>query len=110
MFHRKLKLIAGALVACGTVMSLHAQMAQDPLLSRTAAVEPNIVLMFDDSGSMISTAIYQFGGALQPAIPLLTPADNRLRHMPAQHIQYQFPPRYLRNQQRKLYMPHPNLR
>ena len=62
MFHRKLKLIAGALVACGTVMSLHAQMAQDPLLSRTAAVPPNIVFLFDDSGSMPATAIYQYGG------------------------------------------------
>ncbi len=62
MFHRKLKLVAGALVACGTVMSLHAQMAQDPLLSRTAAVGPNIVFMFDDSGSMPATAIYQYGG------------------------------------------------
>ncbi|MCY7319312.1 MAG: hypothetical protein LH617_11405 [Ramlibacter sp.] len=44
------------------MLSLHAQMAQDPLLSRTAAVEPNIVFMFDDSGSMPAKAIYQFGG------------------------------------------------
>ena len=63
MFQRKLKSIVGALVACGTVLSLHAQMAQDPLLSRTAAVEPNIVFMFDDSGSMPATAIYQYGGS-----------------------------------------------
>lgn len=62
MFHRKIKLAAAALVACGTVMSLHAQMAQDPLLSRSAAVEPNIVFMFDDSASMPATAIYQYLG------------------------------------------------
>jgi type IV pilus assembly protein PilY1 len=62
MFHRKLKL-AAAILAGGTVLSLHAQMAQDPLLSRTAAVEPNIVFMFDDSGSMPATAIYQYGGS-----------------------------------------------
>ena len=63
MSYRKLKLGAAALVACGTAMSLHAQMAQDPLLSRTAAIEPNIVFMFDDSGSMPATAIYQYGGS-----------------------------------------------
>lgn len=45
-----------------TAMSVHAQMAQDPLLSRSAAVEPNIVFMFDDSGSMTQGAIYQYGG------------------------------------------------
>ena len=62
MIHRNFKMVALALVASGTVLSLHAQMAQDPLLSRTAAVEPNLVFMFDDSGSMPATAIYQYGG------------------------------------------------
>lgn len=63
MFHRKLKAVLGAIVAAGTVLSLHAEMAQDPLLSRTAAVEPNIVFMFDDSGSMPATAVYEYGGS-----------------------------------------------
>lgn len=62
MLHRSFKILLGATIAGGTVVSLHAQMAQDPLLSRTAAVEPNIVFMFDDSGSMSATAIYQYGG------------------------------------------------
>lgn len=57
-----LKLLATAALTGGIALSLHAQMAQDPLLSRTASVEPNIVFMFDDSGSMPATAIYQYGG------------------------------------------------
>jgi hypothetical protein len=62
MVQRILKIIVGTLVMGGTVASLHAQMAQDPLLSRTASVPPNVVLMFDDSGSMRANAIYQYGG------------------------------------------------
>ena len=62
MFHRKLKRFATALAAGTAALCVHAQMAQDPLLSRTAAVEPNIVFVFDDSGSMPATAIYQYGG------------------------------------------------
>ena len=37
-------------------------MAQDPLFARTSAVEPNIVFMLDDSGSMLSRHLFQFGG------------------------------------------------
>ncbi|MFC5499235.1 PilC/PilY family type IV pilus protein [Caenimonas terrae] len=62
MFQRQLKWLLGAAVLATNAITLHAQMAQDPLLSRTAAVEPNIVFIFDDSGSMVSTAIYQYGG------------------------------------------------
>lgn len=62
MLKQTFKALAGVLVTCGVAFSLHAQMAQDPLLSRTASVEPNIVFMFDDSGSMPATAIYQYGG------------------------------------------------
>ena len=40
---RPLKWLLGALVLATNAVTLHAQMAQDPLLSRTAAVEPNIV-------------------------------------------------------------------
>jgi hypothetical protein len=39
----KTKHLAGALIALGMLQAAQAQMAQDPLLSRTAAVEPNIV-------------------------------------------------------------------
>ncbi len=62
MFQRHLKWMLGAAVLATNAVTLHAQMAQDPLLSRTASVQPNIVFIFDDSGSMNSTAIYQYGG------------------------------------------------
>jgi type IV pilus assembly protein PilY1 len=63
MLQHKLKLILGALAAGGCVLTLHAEVAQDPLLSRTASVEPSIVFMFDDSASMPQTFVYQFGGS-----------------------------------------------
>ena len=63
MVHRKHKLLASAIIAGGMLHAAHAQMAQDPLLSRTAAVEPSIVFMMDDSSSMTANAIYQFGGS-----------------------------------------------
>lgn len=59
---RKLQIALGAAALLGHA-GLQAQMAQDPLLSRTAAVEPSIVFVLDDSGSMNSTAIYQYGGS-----------------------------------------------
>ena len=61
--HRKLKLVLGTLAASGFAVSLHAQIAQDPLLSRTASVEPSIVFMFDDSSSMPAEFVYQYGGS-----------------------------------------------
>jgi type IV pilus assembly protein PilY1 len=62
MFHLKIKSLLAALVVGCTTMSLNAQMAQDPLLSRRTSVESNIVFIFDASGSMDEQAIYQYGG------------------------------------------------
>lgn len=39
-----------------------AQVAQQPLLTRSSAAEPNLVFMYDDSGSMEASYIYQYGG------------------------------------------------
>ncbi len=39
-----------------------AQMAQNPLLTQSGAVESNLVLMFDDSLSMVAQFTYQYGG------------------------------------------------
>lgn len=50
-------------VAIAVNLSLHAQMAQDPLLNRSGSVEPNVVFVLDDSGSMDATAIYQYGAS-----------------------------------------------
>ncbi len=49
------------LVVLGFVLSgtLMAQPAQSPLLTRGSSVAPNIVFMFDDSGSMVADYLYQ---------------------------------------------------
>jgi type IV pilus assembly protein PilY1 len=62
MFKLVSKLIAGAIVAAGMLASVHAEVAQEPMLTRSTSVPPNLVLMFDDSGSMDNQYIYQFGG------------------------------------------------
>ncbi|MBI2728984.1 MAG: hypothetical protein HYX42_22330 [Polaromonas sp.] len=41
---------------------VQAQISQTPLLTQAGSVEPNLMLMFDDSGSMVAQFIYQFGG------------------------------------------------
>ena len=41
---------------------LRAQMATEPLLTRSTAVHPNIVFIYDDSGSMNASYIFQYGG------------------------------------------------
>ena len=50
-------------LALGTGASLQAQIAQVPLLTRSVAIEPNLVFMFDDSGSMDANYLYQYGGS-----------------------------------------------
>jgi type IV pilus assembly protein PilY1 len=40
----------------------NAQISQTPLLTQSGSVEPNLVLMFDDSGSMPAQFLYQYGG------------------------------------------------
>jgi type IV pilus assembly protein PilY1 len=87
MFYRNLKPVLTALAAVGTVLSLHAQIAQDPLLSRTAAVEPNIVFMFDDSGSMPARVIYQYGGTAG-GLGMTGPADDTFSTMFAPPAQF----------------------
>jgi len=61
---RTYKHLLSALLVSSTLCSaVHAQFAQDPLLSHTASVESNIVFMFDDSASMPATFLYQYGGS-----------------------------------------------
>jgi len=38
-------------------------MATEPLLTRSTAVHPNLVFIYDDSGSMNANYIYQYGGS-----------------------------------------------
>ncbi|MBP6504724.1 MAG: hypothetical protein KA316_18385 [Rhodoferax sp.] len=80
------------LVATATLVA-HAQIAQTPLLTQSGRVEPNLMLIFDDSGSMDNTYIYQYGavdgsgnGLLGPSggtsIARYSPDVNRLYYDP----------------------------
>ena len=55
-----LKALIGVLLAATLVAQ--AQIAQSPLLTQSALVEPNFVLMLDDSGSMYYGTLYEYGG------------------------------------------------
>jgi type IV pilus assembly protein PilY1 len=55
-------LVLGLCAACLWLPS-RAQMATEPLLTRSTQVHPNLVLVFDDSGSMDADFIYQYGGS-----------------------------------------------
>ncbi|OYT92083.1 MAG: hypothetical protein CFE43_10140 [Burkholderiales bacterium PBB3] len=62
MLRHQFKALAGALLSGLCSLTAHAQVAQSPLLAKTQGQVPNIVFIFDDSGSMPATAIYQYGG------------------------------------------------
>ncbi|MES2192142.1 MAG: PilC/PilY family type IV pilus protein [Pseudomonadota bacterium] len=47
-----------------TVQPVSAQISQTPLLTQAGAVEPNLMLMFDDSLSMVAQFVYQYGGSV----------------------------------------------
>lgn len=46
----------------GTPLVGLAQISQQPLLTRSTAAQPNLVFIYDDSGSMDENFIYQYGG------------------------------------------------
>ncbi len=75
---------------CG--FSAQAQIAQDPMLTRAAAVEPNVVLMFDDSASMPTSTIYQFAGAPGP-YGMSGPTVPNVQYAPDVNLMY-YDPRY----------------
>ncbi|MGB4116068.1 MAG: PilC/PilY family type IV pilus protein [Polaromonas sp.] len=61
----KLRTIFNSLVCMlisGFLSASHAQISQTPLLTQAGSVHPNLVLMFDDSGSMDRQYIYQYLG------------------------------------------------
>lgn len=60
MFKHFSRWMLGFVAICALVFSAQAQMAQTPLLTQSGAVEPNLVLVFDDSGSMDWTYMYQY--------------------------------------------------
>ncbi len=48
------------LMACLSTLSAFAQMAQTPLLTQSSAAEPNLVFVFDNSGSMAWDYMFQY--------------------------------------------------
>lgn len=60
--NQMIKVILGTLSA-GAMLTSQAQLSQIPLLTQSGSVEPNLVLMFDDSASMPSQFVYQYGGS-----------------------------------------------
>ena len=57
------KFLACTLVAVASIGSGFAQIATEPLLTRTPSVEPNMVINLDDSGSMYYGTLYEYGGS-----------------------------------------------
>ena len=62
MFQRILKpLLAAIAFAAAMLAPLHAAVAQDPLLTKANSVPPNLMLIYDSSGSMTLDYIYKIG-------------------------------------------------
>ena len=57
------KFLGCALVAVANTGASFAQIATEPLLTRTPSVEPNMVINLDDSGSMYYGTLYEYGGS-----------------------------------------------
>lgn len=57
-----LKVLLGALAAGVILASQAVTMSQSPLLTQSGQITPNLMLIFDDSGSMDRQYLYQYGG------------------------------------------------
>ena len=55
------KWLLGIAISLNLLISAQAQMAQIPLLTQSTPAEPNLMFVFDDSGSMSADYMYQFG-------------------------------------------------
>lgn len=60
--NRALKLLIGTVAASLIMVSQAVTLSQSPLLTQAGAVLPNLMLIFDDSGSMAAQVLYQYGG------------------------------------------------
>jgi type IV pilus assembly protein PilY1 len=56
------KLLIGTIAASLIMVSQAVTLSQSPLLTQAGAVLPNLMLIFDDSGSMKAQVLYQYGG------------------------------------------------
>jgi type IV pilus assembly protein PilY1 len=62
MFKPTLKAILLLCVTTAMLVTSYAEVSQEPLLTRSGVAVPNLLLMFDDSGSMDDQYVYQYGG------------------------------------------------
>lgn len=61
MFKPTLKATFLLCTTAAMLATSYAQVAQEPLLTRSGSVQPNLVFVFDDSGSMKENYMYQYG-------------------------------------------------
>lgn len=61
--HHALKLLIGLVATSLFMVSQAVTLTQSPLLTQAGAVLPNLMLIFDDSGSMRAQVLYQYGGS-----------------------------------------------
>ncbi len=64
MFNLKqvFRVVVATLAAGFSLVSQAVTMSQTPLLTQSGSITPNLMLIFDDSGSMSSQYLYQYGG------------------------------------------------
>ncbi|AGX87178.1 pilus assembly protein [Candidatus Symbiobacter mobilis] len=67
-----------------------ADMAQTPLLTQSSAAEPNLVFVFDDSGSMASSYMYQYGTSYS-GYGMASPGGNYAPKSPDVNLMYYDP-------------------
>ena len=63
MLNRHFRVFATGMSVALVAATAQAQIAQAPLIAKSEGVIPNIMYVFDDSGSMDAIAIYQYGGS-----------------------------------------------
>ncbi len=61
--NRALKLLIGIVATSLLMVSQAVTLTQTPLLTQSGLVSPNLMLIFDDSGSMSAQMLYQYGGS-----------------------------------------------
>lgn len=82
--------LLGLVAACALVLSAQAQMAQTPLLTQSGAVEPNLVFVFDDSGSMDADYMYQYGSSFG-GMGMSSPGGSYAQYSPDVNLMYYDP-------------------
>lgn len=88
----RVRLLLAAILA-GTTPWAASEIAQEPLLNRLNSVAPNLVLVFDTSGSMDSTLIYEYGdygvtGPLGPGATAGSSVNHGLRSPDINRLHY----------------------